>query len=89
MWLLRPSLGTLEGRRILAGLARVAFATALAMAVWWVVMRAGLPIRPGRFTDAVQLLVAGGLAVVAYLGVCVALRVEEVALLRGLLRRSS
>ncbi|MDR7420232.1 MAG: murein biosynthesis integral membrane protein MurJ [Armatimonadota bacterium] len=89
LWLLRASLGGLEGQRIIAGLARVVLATVLAMVVWWIVMRTGLPLPLGRAAEAVHLVVAGGLASAVYLGACVALRVEEVDLLRALLRRRS
>jgi putative peptidoglycan lipid II flippase len=90
LWLLRGSLGHLELTRLLAGALRIVPATALAMALWWVVMQAGLPgLGAGRLAEALHLVCAAGVAAAAYLAVCLALRVDEIGLLRSLGRRSS
>ena len=85
--LLRRSLGSLDGRRIAWTAARVAVATLVAVAAGWWVLRAG-PWHPAGWPG--QLLALGialAVAAIIYLGVCILLRVEEVGLLRDVLRR--
>jgi putative peptidoglycan lipid II flippase len=89
LWLLRRGLERLEGRRMLSDLLRVAGATVLAMGVWWLLYRAGVPAGAGRFDEALRLLVAAGAAALTYLAACVALRVEGVGLLRSMISRAS
>jgi peptidoglycan biosynthesis protein MviN/MurJ (putative lipid II flippase) len=90
VWLLRRSLEQLEVGRLVAGALRIGLATVVAMALWWLAMRANLPgLAPGRFAEALRLFLGGGLAVGAYLAVCLALRVDEIRLLRSMVRRSN
>jgi putative peptidoglycan lipid II flippase len=90
LWLLRRHLDPLGGRRILAGAVRVGLATGLAMIVWWLVMRIPVwGVLPGGAGEAARLALAAGAGAAVYLIGCVVLRVEEVELLRALLRRSA
>jgi putative peptidoglycan lipid II flippase len=89
-WLLRRSLGPLEGRRLAAAVVRIGAATVVAIGAAWMITQAGLPgLKLGRFTEALSLATALAAAALIYLGVCVVLRVGEVELLRRLVRRPS
>ena len=87
-FLLRRTLGTLDGARIAGTAARAAVATLLAITAGWWVLHAG-PWRPdaGLLGQVLALGTALGTAAGTYLAVCVALRTEEVGLLRDLLHR--
>lgn len=84
---LRRRVDALEGRRVIAAAARVVAAAGVALVLAVVVMRA-LPVEATTSLQRGVLLGAHlGTFVVAYLGACAALRVEELGLLRDLLRR--
>lgn len=89
-WLLRQTLGPLEGRRLLGTSVRIGMATAVAIGAVWAASRAGLfAVRLGRFTDVSTLAVMIGAATVIYLAACLVLRVDEMNLLRRLAHRRS
>lgn len=89
-WLLRRSIGSMEGRRIIGTTVRVALATAAALGGGWVAQQlASSILRAGRFTDVLMLTAVAGTAGIVYLGACLALRVTEVDLLRRMVRRAS
>ncbi len=90
LWLLRRSIGPLEGRRIFGTTVRVAVATGMAVGAGWAVARFGsATLRIGRFADVLIVAALVGAAAAVYLAACLALRVEEVGLLRRLVRRAS
>jgi putative peptidoglycan lipid II flippase len=85
---LRRRLGPLELGRLAATAWRVAIATAFAITIWALVARFVATTMPlGSMSDIVLLGVGAGAATVVYFAVCMALRVEEMQLLRSLLRR--
>ncbi|MEK7362995.1 MAG: lipid II flippase MurJ, partial [candidate division NC10 bacterium] len=86
LWLLRPRLGTLGGRRILWSLGRVAAATAV-MAAWCVLLLWAWPPAATRALEAAWLVAAIGGAVGAYAAATLALRSEEGPALLALGRR--
>jgi putative peptidoglycan lipid II flippase len=89
-WLLRRSLGLLEGRRLVGTTLRIGLATAVAIGVGKVVETFGSSsLHLGRFTGAFVLTAAVGMAAGAYLAACMVLRVNEVGLLRRMVRRAS
>lgn len=88
--LLNRALGSLEARRIASAAVRIGAATAVSLAVWGLVMRVGLGwLAGGQLMFGLVLAASAGLAALVYLGVCLVLRVEELDLLRSLLRRPS
>ncbi len=87
-WLLRRSLGLLEGRRLVGTTLRIGLATAVAIGAGRAASQVGLSIvRLGRFTDAFVLAGVVAVAAIVYLAACLALRVGEVDLLRRMVRR--
>ncbi|MDQ7840748.1 MAG: murein biosynthesis integral membrane protein MurJ [bacterium] len=90
LWMLARELGPLGARRIVGTAGRVLVAAASAVWVGWMVAQRGLT--DGRFAERADLLflaVGVGAAVFVYLAACALLRVEELTLVRGLLRRRS
>lgn len=88
LWLLRRTLGALDGRRLLSGAARTLLATAVAMGAWWALLRANVPgVGDHRLAEAVRFLAAAGAAAALYVAACMVLRLDEVELLRAILRR--
>jgi putative peptidoglycan lipid II flippase len=85
--LLRRALGPLGGGRIAATAARVAVATLVALAAGWWGWHAVPWSGPALREQFLALGTALSGAVAIYLGACVLLRVEEVRLLRDVLRR--
>lgn len=87
--LLRRKVGALGSRELLASAVRVAVAAAAALAAWWVLMPGATAVlRPWRFAWAAGLAVGAAAAAATYLGLCLALRVEEARrLAAALLRR--
>lgn len=86
--LLRGSLGGLDGRKIAATAWRVTLAAAVAVGVGWAA--ASLAVPDLRLRGSADLLAIGGAgagSAVLYLAACRLLRVEEVRLLRSLVRR--
>jgi putative peptidoglycan lipid II flippase len=87
LYLMRRRVGSLDGRRTLSAVARVVVASAVVAGLAYLVwdpLDAGL----GR-SFAAQLVSLGAalaVAIAAYLGMCRLLRVEELGVLRGLLR---
>lgn len=90
LWMLGRELGPLDAGRIMGTTGRVLVAAAAAVWVGWGIAQRGLT--DGRFVERADLLVLSlGVvaAILVYLAACALLRVEEVALVRGLLRRRS
>jgi putative peptidoglycan lipid II flippase len=86
--ILRRRLGPLQMARFVSMSWRAAVATALAMGAWHLVARFAVRLVPaGHLLDIVVLGAGAAVAAAAYLAVCTALRVEEMQLLRSLLRR--
>ncbi len=85
---LSRTLGSLEGGRIAGTAARTGIATAIAVAIGWWVMRLDLlALGHGRLEDGVRLAGGIGAAAILYLAVCLVLRVDEMGLIRDLVRR--
>ena len=86
--LMRRRLGGLEGRRTLTAVARVVAASAVVAGIAYVVWEP-LDSSLGRSFAAQLVSVGAALAasIASYLGMCRLLRVEELAVLRGLVRR--
>ncbi len=86
--ILRRGLGPLEGARIARSALRTGLATAVAVgAAWWVMRLAPDALGQGSLQEAARLGAAMAAAAVVYLAACLALRVDEMKLLRDLLRR--
>lgn len=86
--ILRRRLGGLEGRRLIASLARVAFAgcatgAAAYLASRWVENALGTEALPAQLLQVGAALAAGG---AAFLGMSVLLRIEEMSVIRRLAR---
>jgi putative peptidoglycan lipid II flippase len=89
-WLLRQAVGPMDGRRIIATGLRVALATAAAIGAGKAVEAFGFSVlHAARLTGAVVLIAAITAAAAVYLVGCLALRVEELDLVRQLVRRAS
>lgn len=93
--LVRGRLGSIEGRRLARTVGAVSVATAVALAVGRRAMGvvpagAGIPAAVGGGVGvAIALAVGLGSAAAIYLAACAVLRVDEIGLLRSLLRRGS
>jgi putative peptidoglycan lipid II flippase len=87
MLTLSRTLGGLDGARIAGTAARAAAAALLGGAAGWWVLQALAHQGAGLLGQGQALGAALGAAALVYLAVCIALRVEEVALLRDLLRQ--
>lgn len=88
LWMLSRDLGPLDARRIVDTAGRVLPAAAISVWVGWMIAQRALA--DGHIAERADLLVltaGAGAAVFAYLVACSLLRVEELTLLRGLLRR--
>jgi hypothetical protein len=84
----RGEIGRIDGRRILASLAKILAAGAVMYAV--AVAGTALLGNGTDFTGRLLILTAvGGASLTAYLGVAFALRTEELKSVAGLLRRRS
>jgi putative peptidoglycan lipid II flippase len=87
---LQRALGSMDARRIASTAARVGLASGVALGVWGLIMRMGAGwLAGGDLALALGLCVAAGLAALVYLRVCGLLGVEELDLLRVLVRRSA
>lgn len=85
---LRRRLGPLEVGRFVSMSWRVIVATALAIGAWHLVVRLASGSLPaGRLADLAGLGAGAGVSAIVYLAVCLALRVEEMQLLRSLVRQ--
>jgi len=85
---LRRRLGPLEFGRLVSTAWRVGVATILAIGTWHLVARFVIRVMPsGRLSDIALLGIGAGAAAIVYLAVCAALRVDEMQLLRSLVRR--
>ncbi len=88
LFLLRPVLGGLDGREGAATAGRVCLAAAVAIGAGYAFASAAVPDLRLRGWDDLQALAAAGVgSVLLYLAACRLLRVEELGLLRQLLRR--
>ncbi|MBI3998165.1 MAG: murein biosynthesis integral membrane protein MurJ [Armatimonadetes bacterium] len=86
--ILGRALGALEGGRMMRTAARTAVATAAAVAVgWWVTHLGAVASLDGTLGRVVTLALGLGVAAGVYLAACLILRVEELGLLRDLVRR--
>ncbi|MDR7521090.1 MAG: murein biosynthesis integral membrane protein MurJ [Armatimonadota bacterium] len=85
--ILSRRLGALEGRRTVAQALRTGTATVLAVGAAWAIVHVGVPVPADRAGEAAVLVAAAGAAGLVYLAACARLRVEEIGLLRSLLRR--
>ncbi|MGQ0550157.1 MAG: murein biosynthesis integral membrane protein MurJ [Armatimonadota bacterium] len=83
------TLGPIDGARIARAALRTGLATALAVGVAWWVMRLGIgALGQGSLQEAARLGAGLASAAILYLGACLVLRVDEVRLLRDLVRRT-
>jgi peptidoglycan biosynthesis protein MviN/MurJ (putative lipid II flippase) len=84
---LRRRVGGLGGRRAVATAARVIAAAGIALAAAVIALRLAPADAATTLARVVRLTAALGTFLVCYLAACVALRVEELGLLRDLVRR--
>ncbi len=88
--ILQRTLGPIEIRRIGSTAVRTGASAAVALGVGWWMMRLGLwDLGHGRLEDAVRLAGSLGVAAILYLAGCLALRVDEMRLVRDLMHRRS
>jgi putative peptidoglycan lipid II flippase len=88
--ILHRTLGPIEIRRIANTAVRTGASAAVALAAgWWATRLSPWGLGQGRLEDAVRLAGGLGAAAVLYLAGCLVLRVDEMRLVRDLVRRRS
>ncbi|HET8679483.1 MAG TPA: lipid II flippase MurJ, partial [bacterium] len=87
--ILHRTLGPIDGARLAGSALRTGVATAFAVSVVWWVLRLGVGgLGQGSLQEAARLGAGLAIAAVLYMGACLVLRVDEVRLLRDIVRRA-
>ncbi len=88
--ILHRTAGPIDGARLAGSAVRTVVATVFAVGIsWWLIMRLGVGgLGQGSLQDAARLGAGLASAAILYLGACLALRVDELRLLRDIVRRA-